>query len=114
MDFNQLSRRDFLKKTTVLAVGVASVTLFSGLVNALGAGYAKLCESAIITGYCTISPESSLISTCIVSCQVSGYGRQTFAAICFEPVDGVPSDQFSDPRPPVYCKGSDGNPGDPE
>lgn len=34
MDFDKLSRRDFLKKTTVLAVGVASATLFSGLVNA--------------------------------------------------------------------------------
>ena len=34
MEFENLSRRDFLKKTTVLVAGVASVTLFSGLVNA--------------------------------------------------------------------------------
>ncbi|MES2476504.1 MAG: twin-arginine translocation signal domain-containing protein [Verrucomicrobiota bacterium] len=31
MDFQKLSRRDFLKKTTVLAVGATSLTLFSGL-----------------------------------------------------------------------------------
>jgi hypothetical protein len=34
MDLENISRRSFLKKTTVLTVGVASMTLFSGLVNA--------------------------------------------------------------------------------
>lgn len=34
MDLENLTRRSFLKKTTVLTVGVASMTLFSGLVNA--------------------------------------------------------------------------------
>lgn len=30
MNFNSLSRRDFLKKTTVLTVGISSMTLMSG------------------------------------------------------------------------------------
>ena len=34
MDFEKLSRRNFLKKTTSLAVGVAGFPLFCGLVNA--------------------------------------------------------------------------------
>lgn len=38
MDLENISRRSFLKKTTVLTVGVASVTLFSGLVMASDVG----------------------------------------------------------------------------
>lgn len=34
MDFDHLSRRNFLKKTTVLAVGAANLSMFSGLVTA--------------------------------------------------------------------------------
>lgn len=34
MNIEKLSRRDFMKKTTVLTVGIAGMTLFSGLVNA--------------------------------------------------------------------------------
>lgn len=34
MNIEKLSRRSFLKRTTVLTVGIASVTLLSGLVNA--------------------------------------------------------------------------------
>jgi hypothetical protein len=39
MNFEELSRRSFIKTTTVLAVGVASVTLFAGLAHA--AAYAQ-------------------------------------------------------------------------
>lgn len=39
MNFNDLSRRDFLKKTTVAAVGVSALGLFAGLANALEYNY---------------------------------------------------------------------------
>lgn len=34
MNFETLTRRDFMKRTTALAVGVSSISLFSGLVDA--------------------------------------------------------------------------------
>lgn len=54
MDFDKLSRRNFIKTTTVLAVGVASVGLFAGLVDAADGAYpyardplAPRCRAAV-------------------------------------------------------------------
>lgn len=48
MEFENISRRSFIKKTTVLTVGVASITLFSGLVNASMVYNPPLCSLKII------------------------------------------------------------------
>ncbi len=44
MDFEKTSRRSFIKKTTALAVGIASATFFSGIANAMD--YSEKCERA--------------------------------------------------------------------
>lgn len=49
MNFENVSRRSFLKKTSALAVGIASATIFSGIVNA--ADLTAYCGDPVVTAY---------------------------------------------------------------
>lgn len=55
MDLENLSRRTFIKRTTVLTVGISTATLFSGLVDAAVLEYGKkpssTCKDADTKGY---------------------------------------------------------------
>lgn len=99
MEFENISRRSFLKKTTVLTVGVASMTLFSGLVNAeTGSGSGAICQ--INTAYnpnLECEPYNSLFSKCDdVFCE----GSKRFGVLCYLDKDGKMTGLASCPPAP--------------
>lgn len=76
MEENQINRRSFLKKSTVLAVAAANMSLLTGLVHAdLGSGYLGYdhisCNSGSIEAKCKKIPEFDVGYGCIVNCPKS-------------------------------------------
>lgn len=84
MDIENISRRSFLKKTTVLTVGVASMTLFSGLVN------------AATTYTCASKGTPSPVNGVVPIAQAPGYvGPPVYSAVMFDVVECFDSNRTS-------------------
>jgi len=83
MNFENTTRRNFLKKTTALTVGISATTLFSGLAHAAIAS--GKCQSVLIgENGCTMI--SSILSKCDGGgCEGVSQGTSGTVIYCPEP-----------------------------